>query len=171
MAIPQKGTYSPFYETYISLIEDHDLKRAFTNYTHDLLSLLQQIPAAKVDFSYAPKKWTIKQVLQHVIDTERVFTYRALYIARQDPGTLQSFDENAYAKQADVSHRSWDSLLEEFQYLRIATEGLFINMTPEMLQRSGKTDQFFFDVNSLAYMCLGHSWHHGLIIEERYLSK
>src|SRR5687768_16791336 len=112
MARPSQGDYGAFYETYVSKVPEDDILDAFERHTTFVLDFFENIPHARLDYAYATGKWTIKQVLQHITDAERIFAYRALRFARRDNTPLSSFDENAYAAEAQVDHREWMDMVE-----------------------------------------------------------
>ena len=156
-------------QRYISLVQKDRLPDAIKKNTKTFRKLLKQIPAKKIDYSYAPGKWTIKQLLQHIIDAERVFAYRALWFARKDVQPLPGFDENSWAASADVSARSWNDMVEEYKLVRKATALLFNSFKPKDLHATGLSNNFEISVGALGYLCAGHVAHHIKIIEERYI--
>ena len=166
---PLPTDYAPFYETYVSLVKSDDIKQAFTESLPEMENFLQSVPENKSDHAYAENKWTVKQVLQHSIDAERVFAYRAMCIARGEEQSLPSFDENQYAENAAVEHRSLNGLKEEMILLRKATVALFENFTDSMLQVKGIASNKSITVLSLGYITVGHWLHHQRILAERYL--
>lgn len=120
-------------------------------------------------YSYAPGKWTIKQMLGHIIDTERIFSYRALCFARNEQQALPGFDENQYVNESDFSGRSLNSLLNEFEFLRKSNILLFKSLSEEKLDRVGISSGEPISVRTLVYLCAGHLIHHIGVIKERYL--
>lgn len=169
MARPSQGDYGAFYETYVSKVPEHDILEAFKKHTADVLEFLESIPAHKLNFAYATGKWTVKQVLQHMTDAERIFAYRALRFARKDNTPLASFDENSFAAEAQVEHRDWMDMVEEFQLVRLSSEHLFKSLQEEELKRSGIASGVPVSVLSLGYILVGHAIHHMGILKERYL--
>ena len=166
---PLPTDYAPFYETYVSLVKSDDIKQALSASLAEMENFLQSVPENKSDHAYAENKWTVKQVLQHTIDAERVFAYRAMCIARGEEQSLPSFDENQYAEHAAVEHRSLNGLKEEMILLRKATVALFENFTDSMLQVKGIASNKSITVLSLGYITVGHWLHHQRILAERYL--
>ncbi|MEJ7589111.1 MAG: DinB family protein [Ferruginibacter sp.] len=160
-----------YYRAYLDQVKEKDLTDAFTNQSQVIKSLLASISENKSMFSYAEGKWTLKEMLQHLIDTERVFCYRAMCFARKEPVTLPSFDENGYATASEANRRSWESLIEEFETLRKSTLLLFQNFTPSMLEQEGRAGINTLAVNDIGFLIVGHLNHHIRIIEERYLVK
>lgn len=132
--------------------------------------LLLTIPEEKGTYRYAEGKWTIKEVLNHMMDAERVFAYRALRFSRNDQTPLQSFDENEYAIHANAHGRSIYRLAREIQWLRETTVDLYASFTPEMLQRVGTASNQRISVFNLGYIIAGHDLHHRKILMERYLN-
>jgi hypothetical protein len=126
------------------------------------------IPAEKVNYAYAEGKWTIKQMLQHVIDTERIFAYRALAIARKEPASLLGFDENEYAKNGTAAHRNWKDMLIEWRVVRQSTNLLFASFTEEQLKLTGTANGNPISVNAIGFILFGHALHHLHILKERY---
>jgi hypothetical protein len=172
MAKPTPGTYPAYFENYIKLVEVDTPQEAIEKYTASLDSFFTAIPSAKHLYKYAEEKWTVKEMLQHIIDTERIFAYRALSIARKDKTPLPGFDENAYAiAAANTNHRSWDSLIDEFKAVRKSTDLLLQSFNEEQLQQNGTTNERPNTVNAIGFIIFGHIIHHKKILEERYLSK
>jgi hypothetical protein len=168
MARPLPETYPPFYETYISLVPETDVLRALSTSLQQIKQDLSYIGSDKSEYAYAPGKWTVKQVLQHVIDTERIFAYRALCIARGEQQSLPGFDENQYAEAADVSRRHIKDLKEEFLTARVSTTQLFQGFPPVVLDRSGMANQQAISVLAIGYAIVGHWRHHVSILQSRY---
>lgn len=164
-------TVPDFYTTYINALEEDSLQEALANNTRRFRKLLKQIPHKKINYAYAEGKWTIKELLQHIIDAERVFIYRALTFARQDPAPLPGFDENTWAITAKAPKRKWNELVDEFKALRNANE-LFLNsLDDDQLQQTGSANNSAISVAGLAFVCAGHVAHHMRIIRERYLGE
>jgi uncharacterized damage-inducible protein DinB len=169
MAKPITTDHPPYFSKYINLIETDDLKQGFEEQNLQLVSILNTIIDSKADYAYAAGKWTVKQLLQHVIDTERVFAYRALFFARNAKDPLPSFDENAFAEIANTSKRNLQDLKNEFITVRKSTQILFNSFTEEDLQRRGIASSNEVTVNALGFIILGHWVHHCNILKERYL--
>jgi uncharacterized damage-inducible protein DinB len=168
MARPSTQDYKEFYHTYVSLVPENDILEAFSNQTTVTLQFLDAIPEDKLDYAYATGKWTVRQVLQHLTDAERIFAYRALSIARKDPNPLPGFDENEYAEVARVEHRDWMDMIEEFQMVRLASEHLFRSLNEDELQRKGMASNAPITVLSIGYIIVGHAMHHQRVMKERY---
>lgn len=169
MPRPLPGEYGEFYHGYISQVSEDDLSAAFDNHTAATLQFLQDIPEAKHNYAYAPGKWTVKQVLQHLTDAERIFVYRALRFARKDATPLASFEENDYADVARVDHLNWKDMLEEFRLVRRASEYFFRALNEEELGRYGKASGKDITVRSLGFITVGHALHHLNVLKERYM--
>ena len=164
-------TVPDFYKAYINALQEDDLQEALANNTRRFRKLLKQIPHKKINYAYAEGKWTIKELLQHIIDAERVFIYRALTFARQDPAPLPGFDENNWAITAKAPKRKWNELVDEFKALRNANE-LFLNsLDDDQLLQTGSANNSPISVAGLAFVCAGHVAHHMRIIRERYLGE
>lgn len=166
---PDLSRVPEFYHNYINQVPGDDLMTSLKNQTQVFLDFLKTIPANKIDYAYAPGKWTIKEVLQHIIDAERVFSYRALRFARKDPTPLPGFDENLFAKNAQTDKRDWNDLVEEFKAVRNATELLFGSFDDEQLNASGTASNGSNYVLGFGYISVGHTLHHKKVIQERYL--
>lgn len=128
------------------------------------------IPEEKGTYRYAEGKWTIKELLNHMMDAERVFAYRALRFSRNDRTPLASFDENAYATEANAHGRAMHQLAREMQWLRETTIDLYASLTPQMLRREGTASNQKISVGNLGYVIAGHDLHHCNILRERYLN-
>jgi len=168
MPRPTPPDYAPFYHTYISKVDGESLHAALNQYSRTSLSFWQNIPDHKGDFAYAPGKWTIKQVLNHLCDAERIFAYRALRIARTDETPLPGFDENDYAYAAQTSQRTLKELVHEFQSVRSATLSLFNSFGETELSRFGTTNGARVCVNAIGFIIIGHGLHHETVVKERY---
>jgi len=167
---PDLSRVPEFYHGYINEVKENDLMEAFSNQTPALMKFFEGIPKDKQDHAYALGKWTIKEVLQHIVDGERIFCYRALRFARKDPTPLPGFDENLFAQTAKADQREWNELLEEFKAVRKSTELLFRSFDEEQLNNSGTSTAGLSNyVLGFGYIIVGHGLHHKKIISERYL--
>ena len=169
MSKPQVGDYPTYFEGYISKIQADSTTNIIANYGTELASFYISLPESKADYAYAPDKWTLKDLLQHIIDTERIMSYRLLRISRKDETALASFDENSYAINAKAANRSFESIKEEFLALRKSTDLLIQSLLPEQLGNAGVASGKRMTANALVYVIFGHMIHHKSIIEERYL--
>jgi hypothetical protein len=165
---PQPEAYAPFYETYVRLVPENDLLEAFQHAMDEIHELLDSVPTDKADYAYAEGKWTVKQLLQHIIDTERVFSYRAVCIARGDKQPLPGFDENEYAAAGIVEARSLKDMKEELLALRHSVYLMFKGFTPEMLKQVGTASGKPVSTLALGYITIGHIRHHFTILRDRY---
>jgi hypothetical protein len=158
-----------FYHSYINLIKEDHVEKALKKNTSLVKHVLKKIPASKIDYAYAENKWTIKQLLQHMIDAERVFSYRALTFARKDLAQLPGFDEKLWAENAKATDRKWKDLVDEFKSVRKSTELLFGSFDEEELLLTGVASSNNINVLALGFVCAGHAAHHMYVIKERYL--
>jgi hypothetical protein len=158
-----------FYQTYLDLIKEDDIHKALEKNTRQFRKFLKKIPSKKIDYAYAEGKWTVREMVQHVIDAERVFSYRALRFSRRDPTPLPGFDENTWAIHSGAASRHWEDLLEEFKSLRNSTEYLFSSLTDEQLRFVGEANGRPLNAFTLGFLVPGHAAHHMRIIKERYL--
>ncbi|MET0635226.1 MAG: DinB family protein [Chitinophagaceae bacterium] len=169
--LPELNRIAPFYHTYIKLVPETDLLSGFQVHTENFYSLLNSIPESMYDYRYAPEKWTIRDTLQHVIDTERVMAYRALNFARKSPDPLPGFDEDQFAANAKAYSRKWDDLVHEFKHLRASSLLMFAGFDEEQLESAGIANKKPTYVRGLGYTILGHVTHHAGILQVRYLNK
>jgi len=163
-------TVPHFYKNYVKQIEETDLLQALRISGHRALELVHSIHESKVDFQYAPGKWTVRELLCHMIDAERIFTYRALRFARNDKTPLAGFEEKGYAPQANASGRSLQKIAVEMAHLRSSTIDLFEGFTPEMILRKGLANNNELSVVALGFIIAGHETHHCQVLKERYLA-
>ncbi|HYF31481.1 MAG TPA: DinB family protein [Chitinophagaceae bacterium] len=171
MATKQDALATEYYQNYIKLSPDDNVVKALERNTKNFRRLLKKIPRKKVDKAYAEGKWTIKELLQHIIDAERVFAYRAITFARKDSAALPSFDENAWAANSLAVQRDWKDMIEEFKSLRAASEKMFSSFDDSQLRSIGNASGKDINVLALGYIMSGHVEHHINIIKERYLRK
>lgn len=169
MPQPQPGEYGSFFGRYVNHITAKNLQEAVTTFSHPLTYFFVTLNEEKADYSYAPGKWTLKDMLQHLIDTERIMQYRMLRIARKDATPLAGFEENDYAMHAEAAKRTFISLKEEFIALRKSTDLLIQSLSEEMLANFGTASGHAITANALGYIIFGHIAHHKTIVEERYL--
>ena len=160
-----------YYYKYINLVNENDLDQAFQKHQTDLIATLSEVPADKWDYSYAEGKWTIKEVVQHIIDGERIFCYRALCFARKDKTSLPGFDENTYAAASKSDKRTKEDLIEELQTAQKSSARLFHSFDEEQLNESGVANDKSVYVKGIGYIIIGHALHHKNILLERYLQE
>jgi DinB superfamily len=171
MATKQDALAADFYQSYIKLSPDENVLKAIQRNTKSFRKLLKRIPRKKQDRAYAEGKWTLKELLQHIIDGERVFAYRALTFARKDATQLPSFDENAWAANSMAKQRDWKEMVEEFKLLRASTEKMFASFDDSQLRSIGTASNKEINVLALGHIISGHVEHHINIIREKYLGK
>ena len=166
---PSPKDSAEFYHNYINYTKGNSVKEIIANHSKELHDFYTSLSGEKAEHAYATGKWTIKQVLQHVIDAERVFTYRAMRIARKDTTPLPGFDENSYAENDGNHNRTFQSLKDELTALRNATDIMLSNLSDEQLNETGTASNASITSNALCFITYGHLLHHKRIIEERYL--
>ena len=162
-------TIPPFYKNYVKQIDEPDMLQALRISGHRMQELVHSIPDNKADFVYAPGKWTVRELLCHIIDAERIFCYRAMRFARNDKTPLPGFEEKDYAPQANATGRSLQKIAAEMSHLRASTIDLFESFTPEMLTRKGSANKNEISVVAIGFIISGHETHHRKILHERYL--
>lgn len=165
---PQADEFPVYYKGYIDTVAD-DVLLELENQIESLPKFLSAISEEKASFAYAEGKWTIKEVIGHMLDTERIMSYRALCFARRDETALPGFDENVYVKHAHFNDRTLQSLLDEFIVLRKSTMYLLKSFNEEELNRSGISNDKPITVRALIFILAGHVNHHQQILKERYL--
>lgn len=163
-------TVPAFYKNYIKQVDESDLLQALRISGHRMQELVHAVPEAKADYAYAAGKWTVRELLCHVIDAERIFCYRALRFGRNDKTPLAPFEENDYAPQANAAGRPLQKIASEMVHLRASTIDLFEGFTPEMLVRKGTANGNEISVVALGFIIAGHETHHRKILHERYLT-
>jgi uncharacterized damage-inducible protein DinB len=169
IAAPEASEYAPYYSRYISLVKGDDIVAALRQQLPQTKALLSSLNDQQGDFRYAPEKWSVKQVLGHLIDSERIFAYRALRIARADQIPMEGFEQDDYARSGDFENRSIPDLLEEFETVRAATVTLFRNLDVAAWNRRGVANNNEITVRAAAYIIAGHELHHRGILNEKYL--
>jgi len=166
---PEKGTYPGYYENYISLVKHNSVLEALTETEKETITFFNSVPDDLENSTYEKGKWTIKEVLNHLIDTERIFAYRALRFARKDETQPLPFEQNDYVAHAELENRSLKDLVKEFETVRKATQSLFNSFSNETLSRTGQTAAGRASVNAIGFTTCGHCIHHINVIKERYL--
>ncbi len=161
--------HNSYYRQYIDLVEDIPLLSALKLSKSRTQSFFQNIPKQKLEYRYAENKWTPKDILQHIIDTERVFGYRALYFSRDQSADLRGFDENQFAANTHANTRTIDDLLNEYLVVRNATVSLFKSFDDNQLKSIGMANNSKMSVRAAGFIICGHEMHHCNIINERYL--
>lgn len=171
MKKPLAGEFNPYFNKYIDLIPQTEITSEMFDADAKILSdFFRSIPSEKHNYRYAEYKWTVKEVLLHIVDTERVMSYRALAALRGDDNSLlPTMNENVYAKNAHVTNRPMDDILIEFNAVRIAAKKLFESATEAQGKNLGKTVPHPVSARALAYIILGHGIHHVNVVKEKYL--
>jgi len=166
---PAPTEAAPYYFTYINQVDSEDALAVIERQLEDVVSLCSGISEEKSLHRYGPDKWSIRQVLNHVTDTERAFAFRALWFARGFESPLPDYDQNIAAGGADADQTSWADHIEEFRRVRLATISLFRNLPSEAWMRTGIASSKRFTVRAMAFITAGHVTHHVKILRERYL--
>ncbi len=164
-----KEAYDQFYGTYLSVLDESELKVLLANGKTEFAKFIKNIPDKKLHSSYEMGKWTIAEVILHIIDAERVFQYRALRFLRNDKTPLPGFDQDLFVKQSNANTRDKDSLIAEFKAVREASITLFNNLGNEELFRTGIASNIEWTVGTLGFVICGHLKHHQQIITYKYL--
>jgi hypothetical protein len=169
-ARPRPEEYNVYYETYISQVEDGSLLKTLAAQRDETAALLAGLTEAQAAHRYAPGKWSLKEVIGHLADSERIFAYRALRIARGDGTPLASFDENAYVPAADFGRRTLPDVASEFRAVREATLALLASLDDAAWLRMGTASDKPVSVRALGYIIAGHERHHVRVLRQRYLA-
>jgi uncharacterized damage-inducible protein DinB len=167
---PNTDEYAQFYQGYIERVPTDDIRLILRVQLADTLALLRPLSEQQGMFRYAPEKWSIKQVIGHLIDAERIMTYRALRIARTDDTPLPGFDEDTYAQHAGSNERTLQSLTGELEAARQSTAAFFQHLPDAAWPRRGVANNHSVTVRGLAYIIAGHELHHREILQTRYLT-
>lgn len=166
---PAPSEYPEFYAGYVAQVPDGDVVEALIGGAEIAAALLLDVDDETADRAYAPGKWTLKEVLLHCADAERIFAYRALRIARGDATPLPGWDENAYTPESGAADRSLESIIDELESVREATVTLLQGLPESAWSRSGTANGRPVTVRAIAWMMAGHLLHHLAIIQDRYL--
>lgn len=169
MERPKQNEYAAFYQMIIDPVPNGDIIDIMSQNLEQEKTFLSSFDEAIGNYRYAPEKWMVKEVLQHVIDTERIMSYRALRIVRGDQLVLAGFDENAYVDNVDLSGRTIQDLAQEYAAVRTASIFLFKNITPKQSILTANANGYEISVRGIAYVLVGHAQHHFMILKERYL--
>ncbi len=154
---------------YISKVTEDSLITALEHSMSSTIALMDSIPEEKSDYAYAAGKWTIREVIRHIIDCERIFSYRALRFSRLDPTPLPGFEEDDYIENTKAQHQSMKELREEYVHVRVSTIMLYKPMTEKMLDFKGSANNKSFSARIIGFMTAGHNQHHCNVLRERYL--
>ena len=166
---PSYNIESDYFANYVQKAKGTDLLPALEVNLKETIRLYESLVGGKESFQYAEGKWTVKQVLQHIIDTERIFTYRALRIARADKTPLPGYEENDYAAHDNTKNRSLTDLIQEFKQVRMSSITLFASFALGNLDREGLASNVTFTPRIIGWLLCGHAAHHNNVIQERYI--
>jgi len=166
---PAADEYLEYYGTYIKRVPDGDVVESLKQDLSESVKFLRGIPESKFDYRYAPEKWSVREIVGHLSDAERVFQYRAFRFSRADETPVPGFDENLYVANAPFSNVSMPDLIAEFESLRRASIHLFENLDGEAMTRRGTANNSAISVRAIAYILVGHVVHHIGVLKERYL--
>jgi DinB superfamily len=170
VARPEPGEYAPYYDRYISLVAGSDILGTLDSQRRQSMLLLSGRDESDGDFRYAPDKWSTKEVLGHVCDTERIMSYRALRIARGDRTPIEGFEQDDYVRNAPFRQRPLAELIEDYIAVRRATLTLLRNLDDAAWARRGIANKNEVSVRALAYLIAGHELHHRRVLEEKYFA-
>jgi hypothetical protein len=170
MQRPEPTEYNPYFENYIKLVPEGNFKELIAGNTLELIHQMENIHAGKAQYSYAEGKWSVKEVYMHLIDVERVMSYRALVCARGDKSPLPTMDDQLYLTNSNVSDKSLRDLVDEFVVVRNATNKLFDYVSDQQSRFVGSAGGFPITARALGYIIIGHVMHHMNVIQEKYLS-
>ena len=168
---PETNEFAPYYNTYVSLVSDDEIIPVLDKQPGEIDQMISGLPEDKGSFAYAEGKWTIKELLSHLIDGERMFAYRVLRISRGDETPIEGFEQDGYIENSNANNRSFAELLEEFRLLRRANILLVQNLSDEASRRIGTASGNPVSVRALVYIMAGHIRHHINILNQRYLAQ
>jgi len=169
MPKPPLNTIPTFFHRYVNLVQEDEVSTALRNNTGAMFSFLEKIPEEKWSHRYVEGKWSIREIVQHLIDAERIFSYRALCISRGEKQSLPGFEENDYAAASEADRRSKEELLSEFRSVRDSTEKLFASFSEEQLHKTGVSNNNSISVDAIGFLTVGHGQHHLNVLQERYI--
>lgn len=169
ISTPESSEYAPYYGRYISLVSGSDILTTLRTQLPETAKLFSTLSEASGEFRYAPDKWSIKEMLGHLTDSERVFAYRALRIARNDRTPIEGFEQDDYVRYGSFHQCRLAELVEEFEHVRQASLDLFRNLNQEAWMRRGIANKNEISVRALAYIVAGHELHHRNVLREKYL--
>ena len=164
----QPGDYPPFHREYVSLTQDREIVALLQAQKHVFLQLIGSLPQSRGDETYAPGKWTIKQVIQHIIDAERVFAFRLLAMSRGEQQNIRGFDQDKYLAHVDVQARTLADQYREFETVRDATLSLMYSLSQAEADRVGRVSDHPLAARAVPYIIAGHLEHHLHVLRERY---
>ena len=167
---PETTEYAPYYERYISLVPEIDIRDVFAAQPAELRTLLNGVDESRGTYAYADGKWTAKELLSHVIDGERIFGYRMLRISRGDETPIEGFEQDDYIATSNANNRSFKDLIDEFDHERKANSLMLNNLDETALRRMGTASNNPVSARAIANILIGHVRHHLSILKERYLA-
>lgn len=170
ISAPDRTEYADYYRPYVEKVTGQDIMQVLERQLGEIMPVLESVPEERSLHRYAPDKWSMRELLNHVNDTERVFSFRAFWFARGFEDPLPSFDQDVAVTRSGADDRSWRSHLDELKAIRAATLSLFGQLPDDAWMRRGVASGNPFTVRALAYICAGHCAHHVLILQEHYLS-
>lgn len=165
---PAEGEFNPYYNTYISKVPEGDVVKYLENQLREVRSFLSKVPEGRGDFRYAPDKWSVKEVIGHLCDAERIFAYRALRFARNDQTELPGFDQDPYVPAGKFGRRTMASMIDEFVQVRDATLALVRHFDEETGARGGVASKHRITVRALVWIIAGHMTHHVAVLRDKY---
>ncbi len=168
ITLPEKNEYLPFYQTYFDAIGNQNPAEMIAEQSSVITDLLSGLDDSKANASYAPGKWSVKELLGHIIDTERIFAYRALSVARGETKSLPGFNQDEYVKKGKFNQRTLKSLIDEFITLRKANEVLFESFSRDDLEKTGIANDGVISVRALICIIAGHTMHHVSVLKDKY---
>ena len=166
----EQNEYAPYYQPYVELVPEGDIITILSNQMTEMVVFLKDMTNLQAEYRYGEGKWSIKEVIGHVIDTERIMGYRLLSIARGERGNLPGFNEDEYVRQAAFTEQSIEDLLQHFSIVRQSTIVLLKSLSIENWLRRGMANEYEITVRALAVILAGHELHHRRIIKERYIN-
>ncbi|MGI9625489.1 MAG: DinB family protein [Longimicrobiales bacterium] len=167
---PGRDEYAEYYSNYVDAVEGAPILDVLEAQRNEIVSLLGAVEVSREGHRYAPGKWSVKDVVAHIVDSERMFAMRALAFARNDPAALPGFEQDDYASASGADRRRLADLSEEFDAVRLSNVLLFRSLEPEAWDRRGIASGNEFSVRGLAWIIAGHAAHHAKVLDERYLS-
>ena len=170
MQRPKSNEYPPYYNRYVNLVDDEDILGVLENQKQEMSNLLNGLGEEAASFRYQPDKWSIKEVIGHIIDVERIFAYRALRFARNDNTPLPEFDQDSYITQSNYDLRTMIDIADEYRTVREATITMFFSFADEFYTRVGTASGFKFTVKAIPFIIAGHEAHHLRIIRGKYIN-
>ncbi|WP_436374920.1 DinB family protein [Cytobacillus sp. BC1816] len=167
---PKSNEYAPYYEKYVSSVPEGDLLQILDEQIKETMNLVKDLNEDQAQFRYAPEKWTVKEVIGHITDTERIMSYRLLCIGRGDLAKLPGYDDNEYVKNGQFNRFSIRELVEQLSYVRQNTIALLKSLDDESLLRRGNANGTEVTARAIAYIIAGHELHHRTLIKDRYMA-